>query len=573
MRDWKRGVVVGLLAALVLSACAPPPQAARAPDSSAREPARPIAPKRMTAVIRDVPPSFVTRRTRPDGYRGLDALEEMAHAGLTYLKADGTRAPQLAEAVPTIENGLWRLLPDGRMETTWKIKPTARWHDGEPLTADDLLFATTVEQDKELEISFAAYELIESIVAPDPRTVTVTWKRPYIEADGMFSYRGAGLPLPKHLLEKPYGGDKTNFLGHPFWSQEFVGAGAFKVQEWVQDTHVILRAYDDYVLGRPKIDDIEVKFIQDNNTLLANVLAGIDLTLGKTISLDIALQARDQWKDGKVVSVLQNWTPINPQWINPDPPIIANYQFRRALIMALDRQELADVVFSGQGAVAHSYVSPETPLYNLIEPAIVKYPYDPRQAAQLLDGLGYTKRADGFLYDADGRKLVVDIQIPLQNDVHPKTAAPVADKWQQLGVGVDQTPIPIQRAQDREWRSQFPGFNIVERVNSLAISEIWRFHSSQVPLPENRWLAGGFASRYRSPAVDAALERYVTTIPLPDRMDAVATLVRHQTENLTELPIFYGADPTLISNRLVNVTGRGPLYTQAWNVQEWDIRS
>jgi peptide/nickel transport system substrate-binding protein len=572
MRGWMRGVVVGLLAVLMLTACAPPP-AGRTSGAQSQEAPRPATPKRITAVIRDVPPSFVTRRTRPDGFRGLDALEEMAHAGLTLMKADGTRAPQLAESVPTIESGLWRLFPDGRMETTWKIKPTARWHDGTPLTADDLLFAAMIEQDKELEISFAAYELVESVAAPDPRTITVTWKRPYIEADWMFSYRGAGLPLPKHILEKPYATDKANFLGLPYWSQEFVGAGAYRVQEWAQDTHVILRAYDDYILGRPKIDDIEVKFIQDNNTLIANVLAGIDLTLGKTVSLDIALQARDQWKDGKVISVLQNWTPINPQWINPDPPIIANYQFRRALIMALDRQELADVVFSGQGAVAHSYVSPETPLYNLVEPAIVKYAYDPRQSAQILEGLGYTKRADGFLYDAEGRKLVVDIQIPLQNDVHPKTAAPVADRWQQLGVGVDQTPIPIQRAQDREWRAQFPGFNIVERVNNLAISEIWRFHSSQVPLAENRWLAGGFASRYRSPVVDAALERYVTTIPLPERMDAVATLVHHQTENLTELPIFYGADPTLISNRLVNVSGRGPLYTQAWNAHEWDLRN
>jgi hypothetical protein len=53
----------------------------------------------------------------------------------------------------------------------------------------------------------------------------------------------------------------------------------------------------------------------------------------------------------------------------------------------------------------------------------------------------------------------------------------------------------------------------------------------------------------------------------------VAALIHHQTENLSELPLFYGADPTLISNRLVNVTGRGPLYTQAWNAHEWDLRN
>jgi peptide/nickel transport system substrate-binding protein len=573
MRVWMRSGVIGLAAAVALTACAAPPRTGGISDGGQPEPARPAVLKRITAVIRDNPPSMVTLRTRPSAHRGLDGIEELTHAGFSYLKADGTRVSQLAEAVPNLENGLWRIFPDGRMETTWKIKASARWHDGAPLTAEDLLFASTVERDKELEITFASYEQVENIAVVDPRTITVTWKRPYIEADGMFSYRGGGLPLPRHVLERPYGTDKANFLGLAYWGTEFLGAGAYRVHDWVTDSHVVLRAYDDYVLGRPKIDEIEVKFIQDNNTLLANVLAGIDLTLGKTISLDMAMQARDKWREGQVVNVRQNWTPLNPQWINPDPPIIGNYQFRKALYLALDRQELADFVMSGQGAVAHSYVSPEMPLYHLVEPAIVKYGYDPRQSTQLLEGLGYTKRPDGFLYDADGRKLVVDIHIPLQNDVHSKTAAPVANAWQQLGVGVDQTPIPIQRQQDREWRAQFPSFNIVERVNSTAIADIWRFHSSQVPLAENRWLAGGFASRYRSPVVDAALERYLATIPPPERMDALATLVRHQTENLTELPLFYGADPTLISNRLVNVTGRGPDYTQAWNAHEWDLRN
>src|SRR5207253_1830903 len=101
------------------------------------------------------------------------------------LKADGTRAAQLAESVPSIENGMWKIFPDGRMETTWRIKPAARWHDGAPFTSADLLFTSAIEQDKELEIPpYAEHELIESMTAPDPGTLTVTWKRPYIEADG-----------------------------------------------------------------------------------------------------------------------------------------------------------------------------------------------------------------------------------------------------------------------------------------------------------------------------------------------------------------------------------------------------
>src|SRR5947208_15473577 len=89
MREWIRFVVFGLTSVLLIEACAAPPQSA---GSQRREQpgANPTAFKRITAAIRDVPPSFVTRRTRPDGYRGLDAIEELAHAGFTYLQADGT---------------------------------------------------------------------------------------------------------------------------------------------------------------------------------------------------------------------------------------------------------------------------------------------------------------------------------------------------------------------------------------------------------------------------------------------------------------------------------------------------
>jgi len=575
MRVWTRPLVIVVTAVVLLAGCAPPPQSASGSQKQAPSGSLSGGTKRMTAAIRDNPTSFAARRERPSAFRGLDGMEELANAGLTHLLADGTRAPQLAEAVPTLENGLWKVFPDGRMETTWKIKSNARWHDGTPLTVDDLIFTATVERDKAVIVTPAAYDLVENISAQDANTITVTWSSPFIEADWMFGVvatASVGLPLPKHLLEGSYNDDKSTFLSLPFWTSDYVGTGPFKVQEWVQDSYALFRAYDNYVLGKPKIDEIEVKFIPDNNTLLANVLAGVDLTLGKTISLDMALGAEEQWRDGKVLLFSQNWTPLNQQWINPDPPIISNYQFRKALYLALDRKQLADFVITGHGIVADSYVNPNEPGYNLIEPSIVKYPYDPQQSAQILQTLGFTKRGDGLLYDAEGKKLEVAIQIPLQNDVHTKTAAPVADTWRRLGVTVDEDPLPIQRAQDREFRSQFPGFNITERSNALDIADIWNFHSSRIPLPENRYVTTGFAERYRSAEVDAALEKYSTAIPMTERMGALAQLVHHQTENLSEMPLFYGLDPTMVSNRLVNVGARGALYTQAWNAEQWDVK-
>src|SRR5437763_5179882 len=154
------------------------------------------------------------------------------------------------------------------------------------------------------------------------------------------------------------------------------------------DSNVVLRANQQYVLGAPKISEIDVRFIADPTTLVANVLSGLDMSLGKTISLDQALQARDQWHAGTVLTKPQNWTPISVQFINTSPTVVTQLQFRKAMIEALDRQQLTDSIFSGQSMVANSFVLPNTPMYNLVEPGIVKYSYDLRDATQLVEGLG-----------------------------------------------------------------------------------------------------------------------------------------------------------------------------------------
>ena len=140
-------------------------------------------------------------------------------------------------------------------------------------------------RDKELPIlNDFAYELIEGVEAPDARSVLVRWRQPYIEADTLFSYV-RGVPLPAHLLDKAYREDRPGFTAHPYFSTEFVGTGPFKLREWQQSSHLVLEASDSYVLGRPKIDEIEVRFILDANTLVANVLAGaVMLTLGRSIT-------------------------------------------------------------------------------------------------------------------------------------------------------------------------------------------------------------------------------------------------------------------------------------------------
>lgn len=564
-----------LVAVFLAAACGPAPPrggGAQAPEAGAP---RIAGTKRITVAIRGNPPSMARERTHPSGsvssVPGLDALHELVHAGLTHPNDQGVLLPQLSEAVPTIENGRWQLLPDGRMVTSWTIKENARWQDGRPVTTDDLLFTVQVEQDRELPIyQHPVYDLIERIDTPDARTVIVTWKQTYIEADSLFSF-GVALPLPKHLLERPYLEDKATFLGIPYWTQEFIGAGPFRVKDWAMDSHVVLTANPEYVLGRPKIDEIEVRFIPDPTTLMANVLAGVEMTIVRALSLDQALQVKDQWREGSFLLRSRSWGPINVQFMNPQPAVIADLRFRQAMLMAIDRQQLVDTLYHGYSSIAHSFVNPDTPEGKAVEHAIVRYEFDPRRSVQLIEGLGYRRGGDGFFVDAAGQRLTVELRTTVQNPVHTPATAAVANYWEQIGVGVEQNLVSPQRAQDREYRAQFPAFELVITGNAVNSAGVRKYHSGSIPTSENRFQVSGNNSRYSHPEIDAAIERYLVTIPMPERMQALAQLVHHQTANLSIMGLFYSTEPSMVANRIKNTTARSERATEAWNAHEWEI--
>jgi peptide/nickel transport system substrate-binding protein len=459
------------------------------------------------------------------------------------------------------------------MTTTLTIKPAARWHDSTPVTTDDLLLGARVEQDRELGIPRArVWDFVEAIEPQDARTVTVRWNAPYIEADMMFSYL-YGLPLPRHLLETAYAENKTNFLALPYWASDFVGAGPYRMQEWVADSHVVVRRNDDYLLGRPKIDEIEVRFVQDPNTVLANLLArAADITLGRSlIPLEQAELVARQRGDMRVVTSYRSWYPLHAQFIDTNPPIVTDARFRRALLHATDRQSMADTFIGPKTAVAHSYVGPDTPGYELIEPSIIKYAYDPRRAMQMIEGLGYTRATDGFFVDGANQRLQVEVRTTIRAELQPKIVAAVVDDWRQAGVDAQQMNVPPQQMTDREVMSLFPAFLMPGGTNGLSPEEMMRFHSSSTPLLENGLRVTGNQSRHRSPELDSYIEQYVTTIPLTERLQALARFAHYQSDILPSMGLFYQVESTVIANRIQGVTTMGRHTSQAWNVEQWEL--
>jgi peptide/nickel transport system substrate-binding protein len=571
----QRGRVVVLFAvAVVVAACASPPESATPAPSQPGAAAQPTAPKRITAAIRGDPKTMnepINMAAGGSSSAGVRELEQLLNTGLLLLDPQGQLRPQLAEAVPTLENGLWKLQPDGRMEMTWRLKPNLQWQDGTPLTTDDLVFTSTIGRDKSLAMSQdQAYQFVDTVEAVDPQTLRVTWKSTFVDGDKLFTQTTDNrlAPLPKHLLEPAYLEDKTTFVNSPHFGAEYVGAGPYRLKEWVLGSHVILEANDSYVLGRPKIDQIEVKFILDTNTMVSNLLAGaVQLTIGRGLTPEQAITVREQWKEGVVDAGLQNTTSLYPQFVDASPPILTDARFRRALLMGLDRQQMVDTFLGGLVPVAHSVVSPDDPEYRDVDASVVKYDYDPRRAMELIDSIGLTKGSDGFYQDASGGRLTVEVRTRT-HDLREKIQQVIADQWSKIGVVGQPLVIPEQRINDRVYQSTFPGFYF--RFGNWTQLSQWR--SQETPLPANNYV-GQNIIRYQNPEYDALIGRFVGTIPRAERMQVMGQMVNFSTDQLLLLTLYHEPEPVLISNRMVNAAGRRGTNIQTWNAQEWDLKT
>src|SRR5437667_4303254 len=196
---------------VLLIACAP----ATGPSGGPQAPAQPqpaTGPKRLTIAVISEPVGFNLAIETQRLSVTQAGLAYFLFPGLTVQDHQEALHATVGEAVPSIENGLWKLFPDGRMETTHPIRPGATWHDGTPLTGDDLVFTLGVLSDKELpQFRQLGVELIERVEARE-RSAVVTWKQPFVDADALFSMTGNStrpVPLPRHLLQEEYRNNKA----------------------------------------------------------------------------------------------------------------------------------------------------------------------------------------------------------------------------------------------------------------------------------------------------------------------------------------------------------------------------
>jgi ABC-type transport system substrate-binding protein len=257
---------------------------------------------------------------------------------------------------------------------------------------------------------------------------------------------------------------------------------------------------------------------------------------------------------------------VFPQFINPNPTVILDARFRKALYHAMDRQELIESQMSGRAIPADGILwDPGSREWPDISSRVVTYPYDPQRTTQLIESIGYARGSDGFFHEpGTNAKLTVELRTLTSFDSAVKAIYPIASYWERVGVSVDSLVVPQQLQNDRQYRAERPGFDL-----AVSPRDLTRHHSAEVALPENSF-RGANRARYVNAEFDALIDRYFTTIPWRERIDVLGQVVHHMTDQVTVMGVYFDIAPVMVANRLQGVKGR-PGGTEVWNIHEWDL--
>lgn len=555
--------------ALFLAACGP--TSPRGPDSVARSgdtaTSRPTTLKSITMASTVERPLLLAQLQRQPGF---GRWYWLANAYLTALDHTETPQPILAEEIPSVQQRTWTTRSDGTMETIYKIRPSARWHDGKPVVAKDFVLAWEVYLDPEFPARDITIEkLISAIETPDERTLQIRWRATYIGANAV----GAGSlePLPSHLLEHLYRTDKASFIDGKHWSTDFIGAGPFRVERWsVSEGQFVLGAHDGFALGRPKIDQIHIRVIEDENAVLAGILAGAVDAMTDSFGTETALILREQWESkglGKVgvsPGALRYLTLQLRDILGTQP--LHDSRVRKALSFAIDREGLAKVQPPGFTPPAYYAMSLSDRLYQTVESSVPKNANEPAASERLLDEAGYPRGLDGLRRSRTGERLAVPI-LTSPGSEDELIATVLGDNWSRLGLESPFSMIPPSRASDRELQATFPG---VVMKSSFPRFDQFQFTSDKIPHEGNRW-TGSNLSGYKSFETDSLAAAILTTLDVSERDRLIIQLLRLWAEDIPIIPFLFKSRFIAVAKGIsgYDVKVSSVQGATAWSIYNW----
>ncbi|CAN5628287.1 peptide-binding protein [soil metagenome] len=340
--------------------------------------------------------------------------------------------PHLAESWDLDETGV-----------TFRLRQDVRWHDGQPVTAEDVKFTFDLAKSEEAAslLGSAYLTMVQTATVLDPHTIRFDFVAPHAQPLDAFWWP----PLPRHLLQNvsPAELAQADFNANP------VGSGPFRFASWERGQRLTLEAnteYSEALGGRPYLDRVVFRVIPEATTMLTELLAGGADNIGWTLLPDQAQQLMGQSGIDVRHFPSREFTYIG---LNNERPQFRDAETRRAIAMAIDRQQIIN-------ALLHDFATPASgmiPNWSPMDPGLDPLPHDPNAARQLLAQAGWQAGPDGIL-QRQGQPLRFTLLVNAANRTHQDVATVVQQQLRQVGANIEirtvefQTMLRQHRARD-----------------------------------------------------------------------------------------------------------------------------
>ena len=317
----------------------------------------------------------------------------------------------------------WETFDDGA-SYTWSIQEDATWHDGEPLTAEDVAFTFKAIKQYDWPYLGSLSSVIadpSEITVEDEYTVTTPLTQPYAPLPLVLA--DLGLVIPKHIwseFDNP--ADVSN-------TENPIGSGPFVFENREQDQYINFSVNDEYWGEAPDFEGVSVKIVSSTDSQVLNMKQGG----GDMLRLQPGQYVEEIESADNLDVVRGGSTYVTYLGINTNREPLSDTALRKAMAYAVDRETIADLVNAGYATPGYSPVPPGLEFYH--NPETNSYAHDQEQARSVLDDNGYEQQGDGRIRpDGEPLELVLSIQ---NTGNWPRIAEVLSRQLGEVGITVD----------------------------------------------------------------------------------------------------------------------------------------
>jgi len=429
----------------------------------------------------------------------------------------------------------WSVSEDG-LTWTFNLHQGVKWHDGEELTAEDVVYTFQTIQTSEAEIApfrprFMQGDEPIQFEAADEYTVVA-----HLTSPNASFFTDISVPIvPKHVLEG------QDLREGPF-NRAPVGTGPFKVVEWNTAESIVLEANEDYFRGRPCIDRLIFRIIPDEQSQVAALQTG---ELDFLPNIPGASVPTFEGNPDFAISVAEQDSLFH-MFLNLDNPKFQDVRVRQALMTAIDRQAVVDIVRQGYGVVHNSHFDHVVPFYQ--QDKLGGYDYDPERAGALLDEAGISDTDGDGIRDVNGEPWTITITSFAGGfRDYADYAVVVQAFWQDIGVQTELEfgdlstlveQIYQERVVDKPYEAHTSGWSVIgPEPNSYANFYMWTD------------ALGPNIPNYRNEEVNELFEAARLETDFDARMAIYEQIEAILWEELPTLPLYRNTEPAVLSSR------------------------